>query len=281
MKAEIENMHTAVVGKLSDYDKNLINVGTEIKAMEKVFQKVLPTFTDNINELTGQPIMSQFSLVKFINVVDSSTALWFALVGGTDPKTGFHHEGLFMKPTNNADKLAQLREKFPQFNQLPNHEDEAFYALLESFGRVWETLKVIRTMYSDNRNAGGALLLDKMDIFLPNGRFNPAIAEEKNRNTGTSRHIAKRFWDTYKDWLLDEGPGGGVQAYGDVAYVFQVLKNPYFEEKMVQKGEEYIDHTNGKKRVANATGLAIVRVANETGDGQKTWADWLFEKMVL
>lgn len=25
---------------------------TEIKAMEKVFQKVLPTFTDNINELT-------------------------------------------------------------------------------------------------------------------------------------------------------------------------------------------------------------------------------------
>ena len=32
--------------------KNILEVGTEIKAMEKVFQKVLPTFTSTVNELS-------------------------------------------------------------------------------------------------------------------------------------------------------------------------------------------------------------------------------------
>ena len=52
LKSDVDNLHTAIVGKLGEYDKNLLNIGTEIKAMEKVFQKVLPTFTENINELT-------------------------------------------------------------------------------------------------------------------------------------------------------------------------------------------------------------------------------------
>ena len=46
-----DKLHNAVLGKIEEYDKNILNVGTEVKAMEKVFQQVLPTFTENINEL--------------------------------------------------------------------------------------------------------------------------------------------------------------------------------------------------------------------------------------
>ena len=41
-----------IVAKISDYDKNLLDVGTEIKAMEKVFQKVLPELTGSVSELS-------------------------------------------------------------------------------------------------------------------------------------------------------------------------------------------------------------------------------------
>lgn len=212
---------------------------------------------DNIKDLTHQPVMSQFALTKFINMIDSSAALWFALVGGTDPKAGVHHEGLFMKPTNNADQLLQLRQDLISYTQRPEEENKFFYKLMESFGRVWDTLKVIRTMYSDNRNAGGALLLERKDVFLPNGRINPEITAESERNTGTSRHIAERFWDAYIDWLLDPGPGGGVQAYQAEAEVYKFLKQPYFYWVNNIKGE-YERKTDGR-----------------------TWAGWLFDKMAL
>tara|TARA_Y100000310_G_C20668027_1_gene808690 strand:+ start:957 stop:1514 length:558 start_codon:yes stop_codon:yes gene_type:complete len=51
MKAEIQSLKNAILGKISDYDKNILNVGTEIKAMEKVFQKVLPSLTESVNKL--------------------------------------------------------------------------------------------------------------------------------------------------------------------------------------------------------------------------------------
>tara|TARA_Y100000310_G_C20293833_1_gene628426 strand:+ start:20 stop:577 length:558 start_codon:yes stop_codon:yes gene_type:complete len=51
IKAEIQSLKNAILGKISDYDKNILNVGTEIKAMEKVFQKVLPSLTDSVNKL--------------------------------------------------------------------------------------------------------------------------------------------------------------------------------------------------------------------------------------
>jgi len=41
-----------VLGKIGDYDKTLENVGTEIKALEKVFQKILPGFVENVQELS-------------------------------------------------------------------------------------------------------------------------------------------------------------------------------------------------------------------------------------
>ena len=52
VKADLENLHKAIVAKIGEYDKNLLAVGTEIKAMEKVFQKVLPTLTENVSELS-------------------------------------------------------------------------------------------------------------------------------------------------------------------------------------------------------------------------------------
>ena len=51
LKGDMDNLHKAIVSKIGEYDQNLLNVGTEIKAMEKVFSKVLPTFTENVNEL--------------------------------------------------------------------------------------------------------------------------------------------------------------------------------------------------------------------------------------
>ncbi len=51
LKADMDNLHKAIVAKIGEYDQNILNVGTEIKAMEKVFSKVLPTFTENVNEL--------------------------------------------------------------------------------------------------------------------------------------------------------------------------------------------------------------------------------------
>jgi len=52
LKESFNKLHSAIIGKIGEYDQNIQNVGTEIKAMEKVFQKILPTFTDNVNELS-------------------------------------------------------------------------------------------------------------------------------------------------------------------------------------------------------------------------------------
>ncbi len=52
VKTDIDSLHKAIIGKISDYDKNLLDVGTELKAMEKVFSKIVPTLTESINELS-------------------------------------------------------------------------------------------------------------------------------------------------------------------------------------------------------------------------------------
>ncbi len=52
LKGEYDKLHAALLDKITEYDSNIKNVGTEIKAMEQVFQKVMPTFTDNVNELS-------------------------------------------------------------------------------------------------------------------------------------------------------------------------------------------------------------------------------------
>jgi len=52
MKDDFDKLHQAIIGKIGEYDRNILAVGSEIKAMEKVFSKVLPVFTDNVNELS-------------------------------------------------------------------------------------------------------------------------------------------------------------------------------------------------------------------------------------
>jgi len=51
IKKNFDDLHKAIIGKIGDYDANILNVGTQLKAMEQVFSKVLPTFTDNVTEL--------------------------------------------------------------------------------------------------------------------------------------------------------------------------------------------------------------------------------------
>jgi len=52
LKDEFDKLHQAIIGKIGEYDKNILTVGAEVKAMEKVFSKVLPIFTENVNELS-------------------------------------------------------------------------------------------------------------------------------------------------------------------------------------------------------------------------------------
>ncbi|MBU0637062.1 MAG: hypothetical protein KKF89_00350 [Nanoarchaeota archaeon] len=52
MKESFDKLHQAVIGKIGEYDKNILNVGAEVRAMEKVFSKVLPVFTEKVNDLS-------------------------------------------------------------------------------------------------------------------------------------------------------------------------------------------------------------------------------------
>jgi len=52
LKENFSDLQRAIIGKVNDYDKHIIDVGSEIKAMEKVFSKVLPVFAENVNELS-------------------------------------------------------------------------------------------------------------------------------------------------------------------------------------------------------------------------------------
>ncbi len=52
LKGQYDKLHEAVIGKIGEYDRNILEVGAEVKAMEKVFSKVLPVFTENVAELS-------------------------------------------------------------------------------------------------------------------------------------------------------------------------------------------------------------------------------------
>jgi Asp-tRNA(Asn)/Glu-tRNA(Gln) amidotransferase C subunit len=52
LKESFDKLQQAVVGKVGEYDQHILEVGAEVKAMEKVFSKVLPVFTDNVAELS-------------------------------------------------------------------------------------------------------------------------------------------------------------------------------------------------------------------------------------
>ncbi len=52
LKQTYDGLQRALMSKLTDYDQNITSVNSELKALEKVFQKLLPTFTENVNELS-------------------------------------------------------------------------------------------------------------------------------------------------------------------------------------------------------------------------------------
>jgi len=65
MKDQFDELHKAVIGKIGEYDKNILNVGAEVKAMEKVFSNVLPVFVNNVKQLND--------ITKKFKVVSSTT----------------------------------------------------------------------------------------------------------------------------------------------------------------------------------------------------------------
>jgi len=52
LKSQFDALHKGILGKIEEYDKGIKGVSTDIKAMEEVFKKTLPTFTENIHELS-------------------------------------------------------------------------------------------------------------------------------------------------------------------------------------------------------------------------------------
>ncbi len=52
LKDNISDLNKAIVSKVNDYDSHILEIGSDLKAMEKVFSKVLPAFTENVNELS-------------------------------------------------------------------------------------------------------------------------------------------------------------------------------------------------------------------------------------
>lgn len=52
LKKNFEQLQSGVLGKISEYDKGIRDVGVEIKAMEEVFKKMLPSFAENVSELS-------------------------------------------------------------------------------------------------------------------------------------------------------------------------------------------------------------------------------------
>lgn len=52
LKDNLSDLNKAVISKVNDYDKHILEIGSDLKAMEKVFSKVLPGLTENVNELS-------------------------------------------------------------------------------------------------------------------------------------------------------------------------------------------------------------------------------------
>lgn len=51
LKEDFKELHQGVLGKLETYDERMTDVGTELKAVGKVFHDVVPEFVENVKEL--------------------------------------------------------------------------------------------------------------------------------------------------------------------------------------------------------------------------------------
>lgn len=212
-------------------------------------------FADKIGDIGHQKMVSQFGITKFITLIDDGVRLYDALIGTVVDQEGVHKEGLYMKPTNNNEFLHAFARFENQIKSDPKQQLEFLKALRESFGRLEAVLKIMRPMYSDHRNAGGALNLEAIDLFLDTGEFNPDI--EKNQktymNTGTSRHFENEFYESFTKWLLSEWPGGGGEIYPD-----ELIWNKFILEQ-----------------------FRIYVGSEATKESTKTFKQWFFEKAGL
>ncbi len=50
--AKIDSVQKAMISKVSEYNDSIKDVNVELKAMGQVFEKILPTFTDNVKKLS-------------------------------------------------------------------------------------------------------------------------------------------------------------------------------------------------------------------------------------
>jgi hypothetical protein len=51
LRKEFGELRQGVLAKVGEYDNNLRSVGSELKAVQKVFKDVIPSFTENVAEL--------------------------------------------------------------------------------------------------------------------------------------------------------------------------------------------------------------------------------------
>lgn len=239
----------------------IANMPMEIDSMPAIWAQngvlgAVNMFADQIKHIAHQGVVGQFGITKFIDQMDYGVEMFNALIGWVDSQGKVHVEGLYMKPTNDNDKLNEFfGEKQALIVDKPNHQMEFLNELRKVFGRLERVMKLMRVTYSDVRNAGGALDLQEIDIFLEDGEYNNEEIST-TRNTGTSRHSEKIFFDGFMQWLISEQAGGGANVYPN-----EVFWNAYINNVMW-----IIDKKSGKA------------IPDPTG---RTFKDWLFDKMGL
>lgn len=52
LRNQYENLQAAMLGKVEEYQKNISEIGSEMKALTKVFEKIIQPLTTNIKELS-------------------------------------------------------------------------------------------------------------------------------------------------------------------------------------------------------------------------------------
>ena len=52
LKEEFNQLRQGILGKISEYDANMRDVSSELKAVHNVFKEVIPSFTENVVELS-------------------------------------------------------------------------------------------------------------------------------------------------------------------------------------------------------------------------------------
>jgi uncharacterized protein YukE len=52
VEERLDNLQRSIIGKVDEYNKNISKVNTEVQALEKVFQKIMQPFTQNVKELS-------------------------------------------------------------------------------------------------------------------------------------------------------------------------------------------------------------------------------------